>query len=796
MPNYVPSVGYADADLAFVGEAPGKDEDEAEEPFVGAAGQVLNKILNAVGISRSDVWLCNISKYKLEDNDFSHCDLAECMPILIKELREVNPNCIVLLGDNVLKAFTDTSGVTKRRGSIVMTKYGFKAVIMHHPAAALYEGYKPYNDILMQADVKRALKESKRPDMPKEKRIVTICKSPAQLREWISRERSDKLACDIEVNHAVPVCIGFGFNEYRAMIVPLYRFVMGIKLTEMSRSDLAKCIRLTAKTLYKSKIIGQNFPFDQNKLECMGFDFSQIYADIGLMAQTIDAELPKALDFLTSIHTDINYYKDEGRDFNPRRDDISQFFNYCGKDIHSTFSIFNVLDAQLNENGLRSFFYDFVMKCYEFYYEDIRKTGFRIDFTERERLRQKYVKMLIETRSEVESLYGKEININSNPQVAALMKYLRIPTPRGAGEDVIVDILAKGLRGDPAKSKILKGIMKYRKLNKTLGTYVNAAVDVDGRMRTIPKQSGTETGRTATGILRSPERPWRIGMSLHGVTKHGEVGQDIRQFFIPDEDYCFLEVDSAQAEARVVAVLAEDYDLLENLKNPKYDMHIEAAQWAFSPPIDKATRQIGKRVRHASNYDMGPFRLVQLIQSDSFAYGKMRVMPLQEAERILNAAFSNAPKIKGIFHRGVQDCLYEDRTLRSPLGQGPGRMRYFFGNLTEKTFKEAYATIPQATVSDNTKLAMRDYYSRMKEWRKDFPLTRYLLESHDGVVFQVPIGKERQIANEFKELMERPISFKYCSLPRDYDLIIPAEISVSYTNWKELEENGFRQDSP
>ena len=718
------------------------------------------------------------------------------MPVLIKELKEVNPNCIVLLGDNVLKAFTGQSGVSHRRGSVIMTKYGFKVLISYHPAAALYDGFKAYNELVMQMDFKRALKQSKRPDLPTEKRRVTICTGPSMLREWIVRERGPLVVADIEVIRSVPVCIGIGFNEYRSMVVPLFRRVMNIPLTEMRRLDLAKCIRLTAKILAKSGVIGQNLPFDHHKLEQIGYEFGRVHADTALMAQTVDPELPKALEFTTSIHTDIPYYKDEGKDFNPRYDKIENFYNYCGKDIHAEFAVYNVLEQELKDNKLHDFFYNFVMPCYEFYYEDLRQTGFRIDFKERERLRQKYFKMFMDCRAKVKELSGREVNWASPKQVKELFDYLRIPSHRGTGEDIIVDILSKGIRGDPAKEQILITGLKERKVRKTLGTYVNAKVDFDGRLRTIPKQGGTETGRTATGTLSPPERPWTMGMSLHGVTKHGEVGSDIRQFFIPDDGYCFLEIDSAQAEARVVAVLAEDWNLLDNLKDPSFDMHITAAEYAFPGPLDKHKdkdkRQVGKRMRHAGNYDMGAFRLVQLVQADSFSFGKMRIMPLNEAERILIAFHGEAPQIRSVFHKGIKNCLYEDRILRSPLG----RSRYFFGQFTEKTFKEAYATLPQSIVTDNTKLAMLHYYPRMKDWRKEYPLTCYLLESHDGVIIQVPIGKERIIANEFKSLMERPIDFRDCSLPRDYNLVIPAEVSVSYTNWKDLKENGFSESCP
>ena len=108
-------------------------------------------------------------------------------------------------------------------------------------------------------------------------------------------------------------------------------------------------------------------------------------------------------------------------------------------------------------------------------------------------------------------------------------------------------------------------------------------------MKTFYKQDGTETGRTSTGIMDSPIRPFNIGKAFQTVTKHGNVGTEIREQYIPDPGYCFIEVDSAQAEARVVALLSEDYELLEKLKDPNFDMHNYTLPMVF--PAESVTRR-------------------------------------------------------------------------------------------------------------------------------------------------------------------------------------------------------------
>ncbi|MDF1524657.1 MAG: uracil-DNA glycosylase [bacterium] len=92
-------VGNPDADLVFVGEAPERDEDEQGEPFVGKAGQLLTKIISAMGLSRGDVYICNVIKCRPPDNrDPLPAEIEMCEPFLKEQLRIINPRAICALG--------------------------------------------------------------------------------------------------------------------------------------------------------------------------------------------------------------------------------------------------------------------------------------------------------------------------------------------------------------------------------------------------------------------------------------------------------------------------------------------------------------------------------------------------------------------------------------------------------------------------------------------------------------------------------------------------------------------------
>jgi DNA polymerase len=97
--NLVFGVGNPRARLVFIGEAPGRDEDQRGEPFVGEAGQLLTKIIQAMGFSRDDVYICNVLKCRPPGNRNPHHDeIVQCAPFMLRQVRAINPEAVVALG--------------------------------------------------------------------------------------------------------------------------------------------------------------------------------------------------------------------------------------------------------------------------------------------------------------------------------------------------------------------------------------------------------------------------------------------------------------------------------------------------------------------------------------------------------------------------------------------------------------------------------------------------------------------------------------------------------------------------
>jgi DNA polymerase len=133
-------VGNADADVLFIGEAPGKNEDLKGEPFVGAAGQFLNEMLASIGWERKDVYITNIVKYRPPGNrDPEQGEKEAFMPYLHSQIAVIEPKLIVFLGRHSMSAFLPELQISRAHGRPVR-KGGQVYLPLFHPAAALYNG--------------------------------------------------------------------------------------------------------------------------------------------------------------------------------------------------------------------------------------------------------------------------------------------------------------------------------------------------------------------------------------------------------------------------------------------------------------------------------------------------------------------------------------------------------------------------------------------------------------------------------------------------------------------------------
>lgn len=136
--RFVFGVGDPHADVVLIGEAPGAEEDAQGEPFVGRAGQLLNKILEAVGMKREEVYICNIIKCRPPENrEPLPSEMETCVPYLWKQLDVIKPKIILCLGRVSAQMLLRTNdGLNKLRGKVFEYQES-KVLVTYHPAALL-----------------------------------------------------------------------------------------------------------------------------------------------------------------------------------------------------------------------------------------------------------------------------------------------------------------------------------------------------------------------------------------------------------------------------------------------------------------------------------------------------------------------------------------------------------------------------------------------------------------------------------------------------------------------------------
>ncbi len=162
--------GNPDAKIVFIGEAPGKSEDEQGRPFIGRAGKFLAEMLATIGLKREDIYITNIVKYRPPQNrDPEHQEKIDCAPWLHAELNFIKPDVIIFLGRHSMNHFLPELKISEAHGRLVhrnipniVTEYFFP---LYHPAAALYNGGMRttlMEDFQKIPEVLRIIKEKKR----------------------------------------------------------------------------------------------------------------------------------------------------------------------------------------------------------------------------------------------------------------------------------------------------------------------------------------------------------------------------------------------------------------------------------------------------------------------------------------------------------------------------------------------------------------------------------------------------------------------------------------------------------
>ena len=794
----VPPRGNPEARIALVGEQPGWMEvrHNPPTPFVGPAGEALNHCLHKAKIGRKDCWITNVIKDL--DNplsyyiDLKNQTISEEGQRYINALKEElsrlpNLTVAVALGNVPLLALTSRVGITKWRGSVIESTLvnNLKVIPTFHPATIIPPKSNFLNEPLIVFDLRRALAESTHPEIRRTPRTTNVAKSTEEalaILDFIhARGREGAtIDFDIEIINEELDCFSFAINPWEAWCFPLtnHREPMWTVESELSIIKAAGAI-ISDPTV---TIRGANIIFDLSfMLQRYGIVPRGEIHCTQIAQKIISPDLPAGLDMVTSLHTDIPYYKQDGKKWLKHGVGTQEiWWTYNAMDAISTAASHPRQIEELKAQGNLET-YDRQRKLIKpLLYMSMR--GIRVDVKGMLEQKEKEEAELASCE-ETFSRLAPGVNPNSPSQLTEFFyRTLRLApykkrTKDGWKPTVDKDALKRLARKGVEAAQVLQQI---RRLSKRISTYLDIRkVDKDGRYRSAYKPVGAETGRLASG-----ETIFNTGGNQQNWP------HDLLQYFVFDDGFIGYSFDLSQAENRIVAYVGGIVQMIEAFEQG-IDLHRLTAALIFRKPLAEISdepgssdlgdgthseRDWGKRANHSLNYDLG-------YRSFSLRFE----VPESEGKFIVESYHHAYPGVRQNYHSMIKNRLQTTRMVSNCYG----RKRLFLGpviprpplipaSACDQTYKEAYAQIPQSTVADkiNEDGVEFIYYN-------PDPLFRHvelLTQIHDSIVFQIPLSlpwkAHAEIILRIKKSLERTIYWHNTPIP------LPADLSIGFNMYK------------
>lgn len=729
------------ADLVLVGEAPGDTEVLEGKPFVGRAGQLLNKVLEEVGIDRDACYITNAVNCRPVPHRAPKAkEIAACRNRLIAEIRQRAPRMVVALGNAAVQALMGRHNMGDVHGTVNWcADVNAFVVPTYHPAAVLRSpGY--YIDLIR--DMQRVALYLH------EKKVLT---SAAQEVEYVTLHNHDhvlelverleslpEVAVDVETaSDGSLLCIGLAWRGDKAVVV-----------TKDALVD-KRTVPMLNSALKGKVLIGHNLKFDVKQLWRAGVSDVRVGEDTMLMSYTLD-ERPGVhkLKPLVRQYLNVPDYDAPIREYYSHMEDCPpiELWKYNAHDAAYTYALRSVLRRELDADGtwlLHNVLYPAanVLACMEY-------TGIMVD---REYLQGLASKLRDETQTLEQEMYhliGRQFNPRSQKQLAQLLYHdLGLPIPDGRWS-TDKDALAAIQDFHPLPAKILE----YRGKLKMLRTYVEAlldAADDEGRVHTNFNLHGTVTGRLSSS---DP-------INLQNIPRTEEA----RNAFIATPGYTLVEADLSQAEVRVLAWYCKDPNLIKALAEGG-DVHTRTACIMFRKKpkeVTKELRQAAKRLSFATIYG-------QSVE----ALAKELGVSVTEAKELQEQFFGTFPRVRE-WIKAQQDLALATGVVTTPFRR-KRRFEYITRDNKAEVLRQAVNAPIQSLASDITLTAL----IRMGHKLGNSQSTRLLLTVHDSILLET---------TEDPVEIARWVKWEMVSQVLDGTVPFDADVKIG-ARWGELKE--------
>jgi DNA polymerase-1 len=505
------------------------------------------------------------------------------------------------------------------------------------------------------------------------------------------------------------------------------------------------------------QVIGQNFLYDAQYIWRHWHFLPRLHRDTMLAQHVLFSNLPKGLDFLSSMYCEHHFYwKDEGKEWDAKTGE-DQLWTYNCKDAVITFEVDDAQQAAIDTMKLREV-HDFQQELFWPVLETMNR-GLRVDTARRAEFAFTLQEEIAKREQWVTDVVGMPLNIKSPVQMKELFYDALGQKPvldRKTGNVTCNDEALRTLaEREPILLPLVKKVSELRSLSVFLSTFVAAPLDVDGRMRCSFNIAGTETYR-----FSSSKNAFGSGLNLQNIPKGGDSADlelpNVRSLFIPDPGMTFFDIDLSSADLRIVVWEADEPEFKAMLKEG-LDPYTEIAkEFYHDPSITKrdSRRQTFKSFAHGTNY-LGTAK----------GLAERLGLGVHEAEQTQKWYFGRFPKIKR-WQDDLKDQVYKRRMVQNVFGY----RCYFFDRIEGTIFNQAAAWIPQSTVACLINRAYVKIYNELKD-------VQILLQVHDSLAGQFPTHLGDWMVRRIVAAAEIP-------LPYDGDpLTIPVGVKTSNESW-------------
>ncbi len=565
--------GSIDAPILLIGEAPASEEMRQNRPFVGQAGQLLDRLLQAAQIRRSEIRILNVfeTPIKKPRNDASKI-LSQDDTLLWTSAkgftdagREASRSCRVSLeqsqsnvrcplGGPALHTTVDTRSISKWRGSIISGVNGHKVIPTFHPSYALQGEYQAR--FIIAADLKRVKAESSSPEIRLDQRHLIIDPSFAEAMDYLRRAyEAPAIDTDIEMLNGSVDCFSVAVSPTEAISIPIIDAHFEPRWSpEEELAIWQSYARLIAAPHIRK--LNQNLAFDLSMLLQLNHIIPSGPIDDCMVAFSImNPFLKKSLGLISSLYTREPYYKDDGELHDSHTiDDFARRWLYNAKDAVVAFESMEKMQPELDTKGYRTT-YDMTMRLLpSLVYMMVR--GVRVNSEALAITRRETEAKIAALLERMAPAFGRPI-ITEAPKRAADKRAveasgaLNIHSPAQLcqyfyGEKKFKPYIGKtgsASVDDMALSRLVrreecleaKLLQEYRRLSTLNTRYLDIRFDVDGRMRCSYNIRGTVTGRLSSSKTISSG-----GMNMQNLPP------SFRGFLIQDE-----EQEAASTETQV-----------------------------------------------------------------------------------------------------------------------------------------------------------------------------------------------------------------------------------------------------